>query len=203
MPWDGSGSFSRTNGTQTGATTWANARDAANNITASQHDTHDQDLADGIGACLTKNNESKPTAAFRPNADATYDLGSSALQWRDLYLSRNATIVGTLNAPITQNSQSAAYTLVLTDAGKHILHPTADNNARTFTINSNANVAYPVGTVITFVNQINTLTIAITSDTMTLAGTSTTGSRTLAVNGMATALKVSTTGWIISGTGLS
>jgi hypothetical protein len=58
---------------------------------------------------------------------------------------------------------------VLADAGKHILHPTADNNARTFTIDSNANVAYPLGTAITFINQINTVTIAITSDTMTLA----------------------------------
>ena len=35
---------------------------------------------------------------------------------------------------IPQNSKSAAYTTVLTDAGKHLLHPTADNDARTFTI---------------------------------------------------------------------
>lgn len=108
-----------------------------------------------------------------------------------------------LSSLIRQNSQSAAYTTVLTDSGKHILHPTADNNPRTFTIDSNANVAYPIGTAITFVNQINTLTIAITADTMTLAGVGTTGSRTLAANGMATALKISTTGWIISGTGLT
>lgn len=105
--------------------------------------------------------------------------------------------------PITQNSQSAAYTTVLADGGKHILHPTADNNARTFTIDSNANVAYPVGTTITFVNQINTVTIAITSDTLTLAGAGSTGSRTLAANGIATALKIASTSWIISGTGLS
>ena len=104
---------------------------------------------------------------------------------------------------IAQNSQSAAYTTVLLDANKHILHPTADNSARTFTIDSNANVAYAIGTTLTFVNQINTVTIAITSDTMTLAGTSTTGSRTLAVNGIATALKIAATSWIISGVGLT
>lgn len=109
--------------------------------------------------------------------------------------------VGYQNIP--QNSQSAAYTTVLLDAGKHILHPTADNNARTFTIDSNANVAYAVGTAITFINQINTVTISITSDTMTLAGAGSTGSRTLAANGIATAVKVSTTGWVISGTGLT
>lgn len=104
---------------------------------------------------------------------------------------------------IPQNSQSAAYTTVLTDNGKHILHPTADNNARTFTIDSNANVAYPIGTAITFINQINTVTIAITSDTLVLAGTGATGSRTLAANGVATAIKIASTTWMISGTGLS
>ena len=108
-----------------------------------------------------------------------------------------------LGSSIPQNSQSAAYTTVAADANKHILHPTADNNARTFTIDSNANVAYKIGTCITFVNQINTVTIAITTDTMLLAGTATTGSRTLAAGGIATALKIAATYWIISGTGLS
>jgi hypothetical protein len=106
---------------------------------------------------------------------------------------------------IPQNSQSTAYTTVLADGGKHILHPSADTTARIFTIASNASVAYPVGTAITFVNQASAgvLTIAITSDTMRLAGAGTTGSRTLAANGIATALKLTSTEWIISGTGLT
>lgn len=105
--------------------------------------------------------------------------------------------------PVSQNSQSTAYTLVLADGGGSILHPTADNNARTFTIPANASVAYPVGTTITFVNQINTVTIAITTDTLQLAGSATTGSRTLAAGGMATAIKVTSTLWYISGPGLT
>ena len=106
---------------------------------------------------------------------------------------------------LQQNIQSAAYTTVLADAGKQILHPSADTTARTFTIDSNANVAYPVGTAITFVNQVSAgvVTIAITTDTMRLAGAGTTGSRTLAANGIATALKITATEWIISGTGLT
>lgn len=104
---------------------------------------------------------------------------------------------------IPQNSQSTAYTLVLADAQKHILHPTADNNARTFTIPANASVAYPIGTSITFINQINTVTIAINSDTLTWAGPNTTGSRTLAAGGWATAIKITSTIWFISGVGLS
>lgn len=109
--------------------------------------------------------------------------------------------LGYLNIP--QNSKSAAYTTVLLDAGKHILHPSTDDNARTFTIDSNANVAYPVGTTLTFINEINTVTIAITSDTLILAGAGTTGSRTLAANGMATAVKIASTKWMINGTGLT
>lgn len=111
--------------------------------------------------------------------------------------------IGYLNIP--QNSQSTAYTTVAADAGKHLLHPSADTTPRTFTIDSNANVPYPVGTAITFINEdsAGALTIAITSDTMRLAGAGTTGSRTLAANGVATAIKVTSTSWIISGTGLS
>ena len=107
--------------------------------------------------------------------------------------------------PLSQNSQSAAYTLVLADAGKHILHPAADTTARTFTIPANSSVAFPIGTGITFVNQnaAGVITIAITTDTMRFAGTGTTGSRTLAANGIATALKITSTEWIINGIGLS
>jgi hypothetical protein len=109
--------------------------------------------------------------------------------------------VGYLNMP--QQSKSAAYELVLGDSGKHIYHPSSDNNARTFTIPANSSVAFPVGTVVTFVNEVNTVTIAITTDTMTLAGAGSTGSRTLAANGIATAIKVASTKWVISGTGLT
>ena len=103
-----------------------------------------------------------------------------------------------------QNSQSADYTLIASDSGKHILHPSSDANARTFTIPANVSVAYPIGTAITFVNETSqAVTIAITSDTMYLAGTGTTGSRTLAQYGVATALKTGSTTWYISGTGLT
>ena len=110
--------------------------------------------------------------------------------------------VGYLNVPI--NSQSAAYTAVIGDSGKAILHPSTDANARTFTIPANASVAYPLGTAITFINMTSqVVTIAITSDTMYLAGPGTTGSRSLAQYGMASAIKMTSTTWIISGSGLT
>lgn len=111
--------------------------------------------------------------------------------------------VGYLNIP--QNSQSADYVLVASDSGKHIFHPSADTTPRTFTIPANGTVPYAIGTTITFINQngAGTITIAITSDTMRLAGSGATGSRTLAADGIATCVKVTSTEWLISGTGLT
>jgi hypothetical protein len=109
--------------------------------------------------------------------------------------------VGFRNTPV--NSQDEAYETVLADSGKTILHPVADDNARTFTIPANSSVAYPVGTVISFVNLQNTVTIEITTDTMYLANDGDTGSRTLAEYGTASAMKVASTTWIISGNGLT
>jgi hypothetical protein len=110
--------------------------------------------------------------------------------------------VGYRNIP--QNSQSAAYTLVLADAGKHIFHPVGDNNARTFTIPANSSVAFPIGTAITFINMAAAnVTIAITTDTLTLSPAGTSGSRTLAQYGSATCIKITSTQWLISGSGLT
>jgi len=122
-----------------------------------------------------------------------------------VYFTPNAGTVNFGYLHIPQNSQSAAYTLVLADAGKHTFHPSADTTARVYTIPDNGSVAYPIGTAITFVNQnaAGTITIAITTDTMRLAGTGTTGSRTLTADGTATALKVTTTEWLISGVNLT
>ena len=106
---------------------------------------------------------------------------------------------------ILQNSKSAAYTLVLTDAGKHIYHPSADTTARVWTIPANASVAFPIGTAITFINDTSwwTITISITTDTLVLAWAGTTWSRTLAANWIATAIKVTATRWVINWTNLT
>lgn len=95
---------------------------------------------------------------------------------------------------------SGAYTTELADAGKWI----RATGAGTKTIASNASVAYPLGTALTFINSHSAaISIAINSDTMTLAGTTSTGTRSLAPNGMATAVKITSTSWLISGAGLT
>ena len=109
--------------------------------------------------------------------------------------------IGYLNIP--QNAQTGSYTLTLADSGKHIYHASGAG-AATYTIPANGSVAYPIGTAVTFINLSSTsISIAITTDTMYLSGAGTTGSRTLAQYGSATAIKVDTTTWMISGSGLT
>ena len=112
--------------------------------------------------------------------------------------------IGYLTIPqITKVANAAPTTGAdLTYSGKHIYHT---STAGTFTIPANGSIAYPIGTALSFSNGhgAGALTIAITTDTMYLAGTGTTGSRTLAADGVATAMKVEANVWQISGVGLT
>lgn len=140
-------------------------------------------------------------AANFPNApavDDTFSVGNITYIW-------NGTawrVVGTGEVgfrDIPQNAQTSAYTLVLTDRGKHISITTGG-----VAIPANGTTAFPVGSAITvFNNSGSSQTITITTDTLRLAGTSTTGTRTLALYGVATLLKVATTTWVASGAGLT
>jgi hypothetical protein len=114
-------------------------------------------------------------------------------------LNSTAASVGYMGLP--QNATSST-TLTISDTGKHIYITTS---SQTITIPANSSVPYPIGTTITFIAgpSATTVTIAITSDTMRLAGAGTTGSRTLAAHGMATAVKVASTDWYINGVGLT
>ena len=111
--------------------------------------------------------------------------------------------VGYLNIPqVGGAAKTSSYnTQTLADSGQLAV---MNGASLTYTIPANSSVAYPVGTVLTIANiYAGNLTIAITTDTMTLAGGTSTGNRTLAQNGVATAVKVTSTSWIISGAGLT
>ena len=126
------------------------------------------------------------------------DKGLGTVNATALYVNGAAVLPG-----IPQNAQSGStYTLALTDNGKSVY--ATFSGAKGITIPANASVAFPIGAAVTFVNNgTGAMSILITSDTMTLANSTSTGTRSLAVNGVATALKLTATSWIISGTGLS
>ena len=106
-------------------------------------------------------------------------------------------------AGVPQNAQSGlTYTFFLADANKHIYATNA--GAKTFTVPANASVAFPIGTEVTICNgSAGVMSIPITTDGMLLANTALTGTRTLAVNGIATLIKITATNWLISGPGVT
>ena len=100
---------------------------------------------------------------------------------------------------LPQNSKTASYTLALSDMGKMVNTTTGG-----VVIPANGSVAFPIGaTVIIYNNSASNQTISITTDTLRLAGTATTGSRTLAQYGLATCVKVAATTWVVSGAGVT
>lgn len=115
--------------------------------------------------------------------------------------STDSSKAGYLGMPQILNP-SSPYTLTAADAGDHIYFTSGTN---TVTIPQNTSVTFPIGTTIVIINgpSAGNATINIATDTLRQAGTTNTGTRTLAANGMATIVKVASTLWYISGTGLT
>lgn len=110
MAWNGSGVFNRIHN-------WVTDRDAAIKILASRHDAEDDNFATGIQACLTKDNQSKPTANFAPNADNTYSIGTATVKWTNLFLSTALKFVGaSFTTTVAYTAPTADRTITLPDA---------------------------------------------------------------------------------------
>ena len=106
---------------------------------------------------------------------------------------------------VIQNVQASVYSLVSADAGKQIFHPASATSTATYTIPSNASVAFAVGTVITVINHASAgpIDLSITSDTLYNSQDGAVGARQVAAAGLATIVKIANTEWVISGIGVS
>lgn len=114
MPWTGSpGSqtFLRTDGTRTGSQTWANADAAGVDIITTDHDTHDQDIADGLSSCLKHDGGNSATAnipmgGFRHTNLGAAVQGTDSVRARDIQdsLASYCTVGGTANAITLTNT---------------------------------------------------------------------------------------------------
>ena len=116
MPWSGSApnqTYSRTDGTRTGSTTWAQADAADVGILSADHDTHDQDIAAAISATLKKDGGNKPTANINWGGYKITDLAAPTSDndaARKVYVDDAVSGVGANSS----DTKSAAYTV--TDA---------------------------------------------------------------------------------------
>ena len=125
MPWSG-GAFTRTNGVHTGATLWVQDRDAGTKILATRHDTHDQDLADGINSTLEKSGSNAATGNL--------DLGSQRI---------------TLLADGTAKTDAATVNQIQSNGPAYQATDTGTANAHVIAL-SPAITAYASGQKITF-----------------------------------------------------
>ena len=167
-------------------------------IDAVRYNGNTSDIAAGITACLAKNGENVPTAnlpmaGYKHTGAAAGTVSGDYITFDQYY-------------GMPQNSKSAAYTFILSDAGKHIYHPSSDTTARIWTIPANASVPFLIGTTISLINDTGAgnITLAIGgTDILSKGGTGSTGSCTLLADGMATVTKVTATRWKISGINIS
>jgi hypothetical protein len=94
-------------------------------------------------------------------------------------------------------------TSTIDDSGCHILHTSTAGN--TYTINNNVN--YPIGTVLTIINDSGAadVTIVLSGGAMVLAGVGVVASSsvTLAADGITTAIKTTDNKWLINGVGMT
>ena len=123
--------------------------------------------------------------------------GTTGYQWQEtgIVIDDNNIVSG---GGVKYTEKTDDYTLVLGDAGEGFSMNNA--SAKTFTIPADGGVAFVVGTRIEFMNVgAGLLTIAITTDTLNSAGG---GLRDLAQYEAATATKMTSTMWVLTG-GLS
>jgi len=138
-----------------------------------------------------------------PNARTALGAAASGANTDITALDQDVTVTatGTIAANtigyrgLPANAQTGAYVFVLADAGKMVPNTTGG-----FTIPANGSVAFPIGTtIVAYNNSASSQNIAITSDTLRLAGSGTTGTRVLQQRGFATLVKVAATEWVASG----
>lgn len=164
-------------------------------------------VSDGTIQAYVQAVSAVPSARFGSLTNHKVEIVSNATVALSVDTSQNVNInngagLSPVYAGAPQNGQPNNYTLVLSDANKHIYR--GGGAASTWTIPANASVAFPIGTMITLVNlAANNTTIAITTDTLTWSPSGASGSRTLAQFGIATIIKTSTAQWVISGSGLT
>lgn len=111
----------------------------------------------------------------------------------------NGVDIGYRGIPMT--TQNATYTFVAGDAGKGRMK--TDTSAYTYTVNNSVHAAFDI---ITVLNNSGTGDITIAAGagvTLYLAGTATTGSRTVAVRGLATIFFASASVAYVSGAGVT
>lgn len=148
----------------------------------------------GTGITLTNNSGNVTIAATNIYGDSNVAAYTGNISAKVAGLS-----IGYLEVP---QVASGNVTLALADSGKHFY--STSSNPTTISIPTNANVAFPIGTAITIVNQgTGNITVNRGTTDLYLSGNATSASRTISTYGMVGLLKVATDTWFINGNGVA
>jgi len=146
MSWSGStGSqtFSRTDGTRTGSTTWQLADAAGRDIVASDHDVHDQDIADGVNSCLKKDGGNTATAHLPMGGFYHSNVGAAAgpLNYARLddVVSQKGIWAPTVGGTANAITLTTGYSLTSYVAGQRFTFIPTATSSSTVTINVDGN----------------------------------------------------------------
>ena len=175
-------------------------------VTGSQSALYSRNTADGdftcVGSCIIEITAGQivDVEAKKDNSSITTNIerGTSSISIFSLSGSGPAGDAGPAGpSDIPQNSQTSAYTLVAGDNGKHI-------NITTGGVTVPSGV-FSAGNVVSIYNDSgsNQTITQGGSVTLRLAGSATTGNRTLAQYGLCSALCVGSNEFVISGAGLT
>jgi microcystin-dependent protein len=161
MPWNGaagSKTFGRTDGTRTGSSTWQQADAASVDIISTDHDTHDQDVADGINTALCKDGGNTATADIPMGAFKFTNLGAGSARTNSIRLGQvqdssatyYPTVAGTADA-ITITGAAAAITAYA--AGQTFVFLAGATNTGAATVNVDSvgikSITGPAGAALT------------------------------------------------------
>jgi hypothetical protein len=163
-------------------------------------------LTIGTGLAGTSYNVTTPTTISIDSSVVTLSGSQNLTNKTVTSLSNSSTVLdssgnswqfGFRNMP---QSPTPSGNLALGDSGKHVYLLTGAG----VTVPPNSSVPFEIGSVITVISSATSVTITQGSGvTLKLANSASTGNRTLAVNGIATLLKVATDTWYIFGLGLT
>lgn len=193
MPWS-NGTFTRSNGVNTGATTWATDESGGVGIVSSRHDTHDQDLATGINQCLNKDGSNYADAINVGHASDTtitrVSAGVIAVEGATIPTTSSGSYTGTATGLTTSETGTIYYRVV----GSVVFLEARTNwqgtsNSTSFTITGAPTAIRPA-------SASGLMAVRITDNGTTGAS----GTLTMETDGTLTVLRINSPSWTGSGT---
>lgn len=137
MSFNGSGTFSR-------IYSWISDQNSAVDITASRMDAEDDGFATGLSNTITRDGQSTISANIPWNSKRITSLGDATADTDALNRQSADARFEAIGAASAINTQTASYTLVLSDAGKILEMNSASSN--NLTVPPNSSVAFPTKT---------------------------------------------------------